>query len=54
MDRLHESLAKDAHSILKIKMASDKGKIDGLNVEINGARTASEKILELNFAIHYH
>ena len=54
MDRLYESLAKDADSVLKIKMASGKGKIDGLNVEISGARTANEKILELNFAIHYH
>ena len=54
MDRLHESLAKYGKSILKTKMASDKGKLDGLKVEISGARTDSEKKCKLNFVIHYH
>ena len=39
MNRLHESLAKYAESILKTKPASGKGKLDGLKVEISGART---------------
>ena len=43
MDRLHEFLTKYAESILKTKTASDKGKLDGLKVEISGARTDSEK-----------
>ena len=54
MDRLHESLAKYAGSILKTKTPSDKGKCDGLKVEISGARTDSEKKCKLNFAILYH
>ena len=54
MDRLHESLAKYAESILKTKTASDKGKLDGLKVEISGAWTDSEKKCKLNFTIHYH
>ena len=54
MDRLHESLTKYAESILKTKTASDKGKLDGLKVEISGARTDSEKKCKLSFAIHYH
>ena len=43
MDRLHESPAKYAESILKIKTASHKGKLDCLKVEISGAWTDSEK-----------
>ena len=54
MDRLHESLAKYAESILKTKAASEKGKLDGWKVEISGVRTDSEKKCTLNFAIHYH
>ena len=54
MERLHESLAKYAESILKTKTASDKRKLDGLKVEISGARTDSEKKCKLHFAVHHH
>ena len=52
MDRLHERLTKYADSILKTKITSDKGKLDGLKVEISGPRYDSEKKCKLNFAIH--
>ena len=52
MDRLHERLTKYADSILKTKITSDKGKLDGLKVEISGPWYDSEKKCKLNFAIH--
>ena len=38
MDRLHESLAKYGELTLKIKMASEKEKLDVLKIEVSGVR----------------